>query len=654
MRLEKIEIENFRQYFGRQTLLFASDKAKNVTVIHGINGAGKTSLFLAINWCLYGRGYEGFKVIDNNIGDLVSKEAVKQAEAGTKVQTSVTITFLDGGYRYIIKRSMRGEKLRSGEFILEPSDQCTMNRQAPTGKTEKIDNPVGRMNSILPINAREYFLFDGEKIDNFAKPEAADQVKEAIYLVLKLEILERAKRHLQKTADNYRRELKNASGGELKDLLTQEEKVRRERESNKERKTEQEGTIDSAERKIAEIETVLRDSQNAKFLQEKRELLQKTFERQELDLQEAEKKVRDVATTSYAVFAQPAIERALALLNEKREKGEIPSNIRQQFVQDLLERMICICGRPLSEHGPEYVKLSNLLTHSFPNSLEDDVLNTSALLNGFTNKTGQMQVEIGQQMQRRSMVKDELKRLAGEIDDIGRQLQGSPLEEIRKLESKKQEYQQDINKANIEIGALGQRIAQQDKEIIQLQKQIDRARREEQKSLLLSTKYELAQEAADAISAMYEAHADDMRQKIEKKTKEIFRTLIWKDAHFEDVRLGPNYKLEVIDRYGQPARSDLSAGERQVLSLSFIAAMAQVSEEEAPIVMDTPFGRLSSHHRNSITANLPKLANQLVLFVTDEELRDEARANLEPTIGAEYRLHFERSSSCTTIEAIHV
>ena len=57
--------------------------------------------------------------------------------------------------------------------------------------------------------------------------------------------------------------------------------------------------------------------------------------------------------------------------------------------------------------------------------------------------------------------------------------------------------------------------------------------------------------------------------------------------------------------------------------------MVQISEEEAPIVMDTPFGRLSSDHRSSITENLPKLTPQLVLFVTDEELRDEARKNLK-------------------------
>ena len=78
MRLEQIAIENFRQYYGRQRVRFARDTQRNVTVIHGINGAGKTSFFLALNWCLYGKTVDDFKVIDN-VGELMSKEAVKQA-----------------------------------------------------------------------------------------------------------------------------------------------------------------------------------------------------------------------------------------------------------------------------------------------------------------------------------------------------------------------------------------------------------------------------------------------------------------------------------------------------------------------------------------------------------------------------------------------
>jgi DNA sulfur modification protein DndD len=182
--------------------------------------------------------------------------------------------------------------------------------------------------------------------------------------------------------------------------------------------------------------------------------------------------------------------------------------------------------------------------------------------------------------------------------------------------------------------------------------QIGQAKKSSVRAEHLSNKLELAKNAAQAIDDTYDRFADEMRLQIEAQTNEIFRSLIWKDSHFERINLGSDYNLEIIDRYGMAARPELSAGERQVLSLSFITAMAQVSGEEAPLVMDTPFSRLSKHHRESITQNLPGLASQLILFVTDEELHGQARQNIEPFIGAEFRLNFDKKSSCTEIEEV--
>ncbi|MCW5841683.1 MAG: AAA family ATPase [Caldilinea sp.] len=167
MKLERIVLENFRQYYDRQQLTFARDATRNVTVIHGVNGAGKTSLFLAINWCLYGRNAENIQVV-NNVGELISKEAVSRAKPGDEVRASVTIAFLHNGDRYTVKRTLIGSKLQTGKLAVNELDQFTMMRQGADGRAQPVSNPIGTMNAILPVNAREYFLFDGEKIDNFA------------------------------------------------------------------------------------------------------------------------------------------------------------------------------------------------------------------------------------------------------------------------------------------------------------------------------------------------------------------------------------------------------------------------------------------------------------------------------------------------------
>jgi len=651
MKLERIVLENFRQYYDRQQLAFARDATRNVTVIHGVNGAGKTSMFLAINWCLYGRNAENIKVV-NNVGELISKEATSRANPGDEVRASVTIAFLHNGDRYTVKRTLIGSKLQTGKLAVNELDQFTMMRQGADGRAQPVSNPIGTMNAILPVNAREYFLFDGEKIDNFAKPDAAAEVKEAIYLILKLKVLERAQYHLGKVAADYRGELKRTSGGELRELLEQDEQLRTKRDKDIRRKEELAQEIESARRKIVEIDSKLRDSQNAKSLQLQRDLLERDLKQRRTELEQVVESIREKASSAYSLVAQSAISQALTILNEKRERGEIPSSIRQQFIQDLLERTVCICGRPFSEHGPESEHLRELLDSTVPGSLEDAVLDTSAALAAFDGKISQKKDDLTTNMRRRSELIEIIRNLDAELDDVSRQLKGSPLEEISRLEAQRRNFLADVDNHNLESGALVQRIEQTGKEIATLEKSIAKARKERQRGEKLSIKLELAQKASDAIAEMYQAFADDMRQRIEASTKSTFRKLVWKDSHFQDVQLGSDFNLEVIDRYGQPARPELSAGERQVLSLSFITAMSQVSEEEAPLVMDTPFGRLSSQHRDSITEHLPKMADQLVLFVTDEELHGQARENLNACIGAEYRLSFDKRTSCTMIEEV--
>jgi DNA sulfur modification protein DndD len=561
----------------------------------------------------------------------------------------VELRFLHDGHRFLVRRAIEGKKLQDDSLQLPDSDEFIMMRTGSDGQTKPVDNPIGTMNAILPVNVREYFLFDGEKIDNFAKPESSRQVKDAIYLVLKLEILDRAARHLEEAAKEYRKELRQNSGGELRALVEKEEASREERDKHEARKAELDAQIKLARKQITDIDQRLRDAQATKLLQERRDQYTQDLEHRRSELYRTINKIRDLATGGYALVARGAVEKLLAILDAARERGEIPSHIRQQFVQDLVEQMQCICGRPINEGSPEHQRLVNLMQKSIPSSLENDVINTTAALRALEERNKRDKHDLEETGKRRVELLAEIDGLEGQLSDVRRQLKDSPSEELSRLEDKRESIEADISSYTLEIGSLNTKIERLNHYITQLNAQIAKARKEESRLQFLSKKLELTQQSADAIKEIYNVFADTMRQKIEEKTKEIFKQLVWKESHFQDVRLDKDFNLEVIDRYGKPMRPELSAGERQVLSLSFITAMSRVSDEEAPLVMDTPFGRLSSHHRDTITRYLPQLADQLILFVTDEELRDKARENLQNRIGAEYRLEFKPDTSCTEI-----
>lgn len=54
MLLRTLKLKDFRQFKEEQTIFFATDPVKNVTVIMGGNGSGKTTFAQAFTWCLYG------------------------------------------------------------------------------------------------------------------------------------------------------------------------------------------------------------------------------------------------------------------------------------------------------------------------------------------------------------------------------------------------------------------------------------------------------------------------------------------------------------------------------------------------------------------------------------------------------------------------
>lgn len=645
MKLERVILRNFRQYFGEQQVRFPQRDDRNVIVFHGVNGAGKTSFFAALNWCLYGAGTE-------NIGQIISKEAVRRAEVGAEVVAKVTVWFTHERQRYIASRQLRGIRQADGsaQELRGRDDDLVLMRTRYDGQTERIGNAIGMMNAILPSNVRTYFLFDGEKIEQFARPEHADEVRFAIKQVLNLEAIERAQRHLDDVARDLRRELRRQATGELQRLVAQNDEARGRESDLLARLSDLRHEITAAERHIGEVNGQLRELEAVQALQREYDLYTDQMTGRDRELQALTGRIRDLGSGGYVALIGGAIARAQALLDEKRQRGEIPSNIRQQFIQDLLDRQRCICGRPFSDHDAAHTHLARLLETSVPSSLEDDVLQTSGSLRALLDRGTQLRADLHDAMSSKVRLEETLTNLHARRDDIKRQMEGSDHIEVSALAQRREQYQIDLDTYREGHIRTEIELEQARAEIAELERQIAAAQRSERREQALIRKVELAQHAADAIKAVYDTFADNKRRQIEERTREIFGALAWKGEHFQDVRLSADYQLDVIDRYGLPTRPELSAGERQVLSLSFIAGMAQVAEREAPIVMDTPFGRLSSTHRESITAHLPALASQLVLFVTDEELRGPSLDNLTPHIAAEYTLHFDPATSCTTIE----
>lgn len=93
MLLESITLENFRQ-FRHESIDFAQgENGKNVTIIIGENGTGKTTFAQAFFWCMYGETEFSDK---NMLNKLVANEMKPSQES--KVQ--VTLKLRHGNVSY--------------------------------------------------------------------------------------------------------------------------------------------------------------------------------------------------------------------------------------------------------------------------------------------------------------------------------------------------------------------------------------------------------------------------------------------------------------------------------------------------------------------------------------------------------------------------
>ena len=79
----------------------------------------------------------------------------------------------------------------------------------------------------------------------------------------------------------------------------------------------------------------------------------------------------------------------------------------------------------------------------------------------------------------------------------------------------------------------------------------------------------------------------------------------------------------MLSASGSEIKFDKSAGEDQLFATSLIAALAQVSGIKAPLVVDTPLGRLDSRHRNNVLDFWVSDKNrQVILLSQDEEINN--------------------------------
>ena len=228
MIIKSITLKDFFRVYGEIKILCSTDSEKNVTVIKGDNGTGKTTMLSAFHWAFYGNVIEPLTT-----DEMLNKRKRSEMQENETSTASVRVELTDKGIDYIFLREQEFRKNGDGSIskIGEPKVLITNLSSTPPSTI----NNKNFFENIIPKKLSGFFFFDGERIDRLAKIDGKNEIKQAILDLLGLTNINNIKNYLNPIKMEFNKELgKLSANTETADLTNKLSNVLENIEYNKE------------------------------------------------------------------------------------------------------------------------------------------------------------------------------------------------------------------------------------------------------------------------------------------------------------------------------------------------------------------------------------------------------------------------------------
>ena len=664
MLLESIKLHNFRQFRDESIDFAQRENGKNVTIIIGENGTGKTTFAQAFFWCMYGETEFSDKTILNKV-------VAAEMRPGQEERVKVTLSLRHGAVGYTLIREQvyhkdYNDNVKGDNTIFDIAIKDAGGNTTYVKKTQC----EAEVKGILPKELSRYFFFDGERIEKMSKDissgKKSTDFAEAVKGLLGLNGFISAIAHFNPRSKDgivgsYDSSFDAKSNKKISEYTDTIDRCNSEIERLEARLETLDSQIESAKQRKSEKTEEIKQYAEGEELQEQKEKLQKQIRNAETARSNVYKALcKDFNSSMSTFFSMILMKRALAFLAQEDFTGKDIPFMHTKTIEYLIKQKVCICGTHLDEGSVPYNKVMELINYLPPQSISTTI---SDFKKEARRRAGNSDDIVSQTQENLAVISSQDDDIAEKMDDIqaiDKKFSGGDVrEKVRAINAEIQLCDKTIRKSEDEKQKC-------DREIGGYIKERDRADAERRNLTLMderNKKIEIYKAYAERIYSelleVYSTSEAEIRRKLQDTINDIFKQIYEGGLY---LTIDDKYHISV---YANDYEGDVETSTAQSISVIFafitgIIKMARenrnasdddaklLSSEPYPLVMDAPLSAFDKRRIKTVCEALPKAAEQVIIFIkdTDGELAEDYMGD---KIGSRHR--FDKLNEFETVLA---
>lgn len=692
MRIKTITLYNYRLYLGTNTISFNEVEGKNIFLISGQNGFGKTTFLHSLLWCLYGRlmtdvdesvrkdiankgGYNSF--LKSNLNSIAKANlSMYPAELLTRIKRkgyttenekvkndsvcSITIEFADIFIPSIPCKSLK--ITRSYDSILDKESTEIFIDGAPNELSKDIGSEVFINDFILNKDIARFFFFDSERIVALADTNTIEEKRKlnsAYNEVLGVKKYEDLKKNLENLRLRFRRKSDDIENREKLISLIEHLEDLKEKLGNLEvelTELEEQNTIATAKNEELQIQ-LLREGNNMTMEELKRlESIVKATREKDLEYKNQLK-----AYLEYAPFAicGGLLKAAKDQVEQDFQVGQSKVNAQNQNALLLnISNDLSSAIDNLTDANLWAAQLKQQIGSILGKYVQTEVCGKQLLnisdadykefMSVYVNVTSTYKSEFARLAEDYKKNKQILERSARKISSMQTNENDSLIKSIR---VQKNAVEKEIAEINEKIRKNVEDKAVTNKDIATAQKKIAAL----SKIVSLDDSDLKKDELAGSLVAELETFLTNLKKEkkasLEYRIKNCLNSLMHKENFIGSVKVSIEDEamdITLFSSTGEVIRKDsLSKGEQQLYATSLLKALVDESGIDFPVFIDSPLQKFDKSHSNKIiTEFYPSISKQVVLFpLLHKELTEPELEIMKPMVNSTYLIVNEESRS---------